>query len=513
MQLYTRTTVYNWFHHWQIGMILVAGIVFALFVAFFQSCNLLGRQLIDMVRSKENFLATPPVIDSPFEVALGRSFKSQVSIDHPRQADKMYGIAVLAWLAIGASAVWFFANFIDWHQNPLLSGLCILLLFIAAPVHGRIVLRAKNRKSAHLSSALFGLFDAALILLLAKLQSESFSLNSIWKGMNSFENANSLFLMIWPYMFACFTIVSIVSLIQWSREKPLQEELAITNEPISDEDKAIGRWVERQADNRNREPFYSDEDIREATERYEPEDEPVQETCRFPRSWAWICSVYAIMIMVAFSYQLAFPGPTIQKNVLMQRGDFDALIRLEPENAEYYFRRSWQSESRTWEQMLEDVDTAIRLKPDYGWAYRRRTELLVEKESPSDTELQQALTDIDKAVRLNPKDASARQTRARVHEKLGNLDAAVVDMAEAIRLTQPPARAFGDDWMDQRMFMYEDRCRLNELRQDYRAAIDDCTNSLKLAERDKNVSKTHLQDLYRRRAELYEKLGEHDKAK
>ena len=82
--------------------------------------------------------------------------------------------------------------------------------------------------------------------------------------------------------------------------------------------------------------------------------------------------------------------------------DCTEAIRLEPQSASFYVDcvpRSTASKARP-RRPWRTANEGIRLDPNFGWGYRTRGRLYREK-----GELDKALADINQAVRLDPKNA------------------------------------------------------------------------------------------------------------
>ena len=79
--------------------------------------------------------------------------------------------------------------------------------------------------------------------------------------------------------------------------------------------------------------------------------------------------------------------------------------------------------------ILKDYDTAIRLNPKDGGAYRKRAIAKTELK-----DFKGAINDCDKAIELNPKDTLAYFVRGWAKAELGNSKGAVKDYSTAIDL-------------------------------------------------------------------------------
>ena len=170
------------------------------------------------------------------------------------------------------------------------------------------------------------------------------------------------------------------------------------------------------------------------------------------------------------------------------------------------------SGGENFEKALEDFDLALRLKPDYAEAYAARSNVryrYFDRKSPPDPKeidltYRQALADINEAIRLDPKNWRFYHQRASIQTGNHNLDAAEADYTEAIRL-EPTSWTY---WARGNFFDY--------WRKDTSKALGDFTLAIQLAEKEKaktSYPEYPLEWLYRERGNLYEKLGEPEKAK
>jgi len=95
---------------------------------------------------------------------------------------------------------------------------------------------------------------------------------------------------------------------------------------------------------------------------------------------------------------------------------------------------------------IEDLSDAIRLDPNYEWAYAVRGYIFDQL-----GEFDRAIADYTESIRLDPKDASTFANRGWVRRKKGDLDGAFADFNDAIRLDPKFVRAYynrGLAWND-----------------------------------------------------------------
>jgi tetratricopeptide (TPR) repeat protein len=118
--------------------------------------------------------------------------------------------------------------------------------------------------------------------------------------------------------------------------------------------------------------------------------------------------------------------------------DFDQAIRLNPNFAEAYVKRSIAHALKGQpDRAIEDLDQAIRLNPNYAEAFNYRGANYARK-----FQLDHAIADFDKAIRLNPNFAEAFSNRGNAYRRKGQLDRAIEDLDQAIRLNPNYAQAF-----------------------------------------------------------------------
>lgn len=101
------------------------------------------------------------------------------------------------------------------------------------------------------------------------------------------------------------------------------------------------------------------------------------------------------------------------------------------------------------QKMLEDLDSAIKYKPNFDSAYVERgliNSTDMRNKSTPDTEtinrLKIALADFEQAIKINPKNAEAYNGRASCNDDLGKKDLALADYTKAIELDPKLATAY-----------------------------------------------------------------------
>ena len=118
--------------------------------------------------------------------------------------------------------------------------------------------------------------------------------------------------------------------------------------------------------------------------------------------------------------------------------DYDKAIRLNPDYAFAYNNRGNAKEKlKQYFAAIADFDTAIRLNPDYADAYYARGNVKAKLK-----QYFAAIADYDTAIRLEPDDADAYYNRGRAKTDLKQYAAAISDYDKAIRLKPDYARAY-----------------------------------------------------------------------
>ena len=118
--------------------------------------------------------------------------------------------------------------------------------------------------------------------------------------------------------------------------------------------------------------------------------------------------------------------------------DYDTAIRLKPDYAFAYNNRgNAKYELKQYFAAIADFDTAIRLNPDYADAYHNR--------GLAKAHMKQyfaAIADFDTAIRLNPDYAHTYFNRGLAKQSLKQYAAAIVDYDTGIRLDPDDAKAY-----------------------------------------------------------------------
>ena len=139
---------------------------------------------------------------------------------------------------------------------------------------------------------------------------------------------------------------------------------------------------------------------------------------------------------------LAYCGRGFAKEGLGQYfaaiSDYDTAIRLKPDDAYAYVSRgNAKSNLGQYSAAISDYNTAIRLKPDYAYTYYSRGNA-----KSNLGQYSAAISDYNTAIRLKPDDAYAYVSRGNAKSNLGQHSAAISDYDTAIRLKPDDVDAY-----------------------------------------------------------------------
>jgi tetratricopeptide (TPR) repeat protein len=148
----------------------------------------------------------------------------------------------------------------------------------------------------------------------------------------------------------------------------------------------------------------------------------------------------------ALSYNVRYAGggSTMERrmaDISQSLEDISHAIRLEPNNAYYYYTRAcWV---RLWsdlglDQGIADLSQAIRLQPDYYLYYESRGYFYFEKglfdKAIEVIFFDRAIADLSQAIKLNPYTTEAYHWRAIIYEEKGDYDRSISDQSKIIEL-------------------------------------------------------------------------------
>ncbi len=460
----------------------------------------LGRYFLEICRTKANFLAAPPLVDNPLEVVLLRTGKIPGAVDYPKATGKMSVFFFLTWIGIGGGVVWILAHY-SWSKHPISLGVCAALLIAVFSIQSTFSKKMKRRQDAMLLDLLVWFCAGGLAIAFELIEFGGIYFSDVWTKTLATEPKNMIHVLSMSLLLLAILRFSL-SLCQWLKARQVE----------SDDEKSGKERL-----------------LREAIARFDPltmiAEEPACEAKPFPKRWLWILGLYGTGIAMYFCIGTLFPSPWAHKKMLERAGNYTELIALEPNNPEWYLKRGMRYASggggKDLERAITDYDAAIRLKHNYREAFYERARarfaeisseqgLASGETGPHDQDIQEKkahiLEDIDKAIRLAwPEIKGYYLTRANIRKRFGDLDGAEEDYDQVIKLYPGPST------YAMRRDFYE------HARKDFRKAIDDCTKMIQGVEQIQSVEKSYseysLAELYRQRAELYEKLGESEQAK
>jgi tetratricopeptide (TPR) repeat protein len=453
-----------------VGIIVVA-IIAALYYP-------LGRYFLKICSTKQEFLAASPLIDDPFEVVLQKTIRPPEAMDHPENAKGLFGVQYMVKIGLLMFAIWYFSHY-SWDKHPILLGICAALIIGVGSVP-YILFKKMKGSQAWFLNALSSLCMVGLMLAMEYIEFGSVYAFSVWTHP-TFPPPNTMICAMHLSLVFFMPIAALASLLRWFQFR--REE---------GNDKSSGR----------------EELLQEAIARFDPatmtEDEPEVAAKPFPKHWLWILGLYAAAIVVLFCLGVLIPNSYAKKKMLERNNDYTALIELEPDNAKWYYMRAIYAPYGR----MEDLDMAIRLKPDYASAYNQRAQARIHQASGIVVDVSRedcllALDDINEAIRFEPNECSHLMQRAWIYARFDDDEAAERDFSELIR-RMPNSRYYG-----QRANFFD------YTKKDLQAALTDYTTAIECAQREKSKQRYPeypLESLYQDRGRLYEKLGETEKA-
>lgn len=207
---------------------------------------------------------------------------------------------------------------------------------------------------------------------------------------------------------------------------------------------------------------------------------------------------------------LPTPSLTVEElfnrgNYYRNKGDYDRAIaayteaiRLKPDYAFAFNNRGVSHNKKgEYDLAIADYTEAIRLKPDASFSFINRGNSHNKK-----GEYDLAIADYNEAIRLNPDDALPFNKRGNAHKNKGDHDRAIADYAEATRLNPNFAEdlSFKADFAD--AFNNRGLAYFNE--GDYDRAIADFSEAIRLTPDDAVA--------FHKRGNSYNNKGEYDLA-
>ncbi len=202
--------------------------------------------------------------------------------------------------------------------------------------------------------------------------------------------------------------------------------------------------------------------------------------------------------------------------------DFDAAIRLNPDDAFGYYNRGRITQDD--DKARQEFDNAIRLKPDHFDAFFERGNI-----HNRAGDYDRAIADYTSAIRLNPNHTSAHISRGGLYHLKGDYDKAIADYNVAIHSNPKDdiARIFrGGSYYEKQMFdraradfdaalglnprssiAFSSRGMVKAAQADHDGAISDFDTALKLYPDDEDIAMILVE-----RGRAYRRKGDLDRA-
>lgn len=159
-------------------------------------------------------------------------------------------------------------------------------------------------------------------------------------------------------------------------------------------------------------------------------------------------------------------------------------------SAEEYFERGLKHQKAgNWEFAIEDYTQAIRLKPDYAFAYNNRGYTYKDQK-----QYEKAIHDYNEALRVKPDLAEAYNNRGNAYRNLGRYDEAIHDYTRSIEFGNPELH-----------LPYNNRGNAYNNQGKYEEAIRDYNKVIRL--------KPDLAEAYNNRGSTYALQGKYKQAK
>ena len=234
----------------------------------------LGRYFLETCRTKQSFLAAPPLIDKPFETLLKNASMSDNFMSAEKQTGKMYMGQVIYWVGYVVLVIIMF-SFYSWDKHPILLGICVALLFPLLWGLSRMYKREKRQSDVALRNTLIMLGFPVFFLLLEYIELGGIYTFSAVAGKPTDFNSYGIHALTFS-MVLMSVFLTPLYLFQW--------------------------YMARREERNER----ADEQmlLREAIACYNPAamtaDEPEVLAKPFPRRWIWGIGLYAAALVAAW---------------------------------------------------------------------------------------------------------------------------------------------------------------------------------------------------------------------
>ena len=244
--------------------------IIAITVVLFAVYYPLGRYFLEICRTKENFLAAPPLVNNPFEVTLAYAISAPPATpDYSKKIGSgMFGVMLVMWLGLIGCGIWYFSWY-SWDKHPISLAICVFIAVAILAVHLVCQKKTKEPRIVSLWDVLVYFYITGLILALEYIEFGGVYFSDAWSKAFAEDPRN-------PIRFANMAAITApifmlpVQLYYWFAAKQLEGD--------------------------------SDRLLREAISHFDPAtmiaDEPEVAAKPFPRHWIWIIGLYAAAIVV-----------------------------------------------------------------------------------------------------------------------------------------------------------------------------------------------------------------------
>lgn len=145
---------------------------------------------------------------------------------------------------------------------------------------------------------------------------------------------------------------------------------------------------------------------------------------------------------------------------------YNDLLRKDPENDQYYYRRGLRyEEMNETEKALADYTKAIELAPDEATYYYNRGNVYLTR-----TEYQNAIENFDEAIKLNPENADYYNNKGYASNLLKDYQSAVKQFTLALAKSSPDETSKQADYYYGRAIAYYDMGQQDKAEYDYQQA-------------------------------------------
>jgi len=175
---------------------------------FFYTIYLLGRKLLELFRTPEDLIKSPPLIDDPFLFLIYGKRPPKNKMEKPNQFFKIVFAIAMAFVAL---------TFVEWRYHPLPITICIIAIFVTY-THDFLFSFSKkfmqflNNQNKYLYAVILYIILISEFFVLGMLQNENFS-------MNTFIFQSFYELIPYPTICLCFcfmfSILTITTVCVW----------------------------------------------------------------------------------------------------------------------------------------------------------------------------------------------------------------------------------------------------------------------------------------------------------